>query len=369
VISLVLVWTGAVGHAVAAPPQALREVTCASCLLLSDEGVIWSRAPDTARPNASTTKMMTALVVRDRADLDQEVRVPPSAVAVTGGRLSLEVGESLTVRELLFALLMVSSNHAAITLAEHVAGSERDFVDLVNEEASDLGATSFNAVTSHGLDAPGHVASASDLATIALRLLEDPLLAEIVSTPAASVTSDRRGIQLENTNELLESYRGLIGIKTGFTLRAGNVLVAAAERQGRRVVAVVMDSDDSFADTRVLLDHGFARLRRGVLVEGGDSVGTLVFDPYGSLNVVAARTVRGLPHRESIALDLEPSPTVEAPVVAGDSVGEVTVHVEGRVVARLDALAADTVEPAEPNAVQRLLTFTLRTAARLPGLG
>jgi D-alanyl-D-alanine carboxypeptidase (penicillin-binding protein 5/6) len=318
--------------------------------------------------NASTTKMLTALVAITEADLDDEVEIPQTVAAVTGGRLSLEPGEQLSVRELLYVLLLSSSNHAATALAEHVAGTERAFVDQMNELAVRLGAGSTQVLTSHGLDTPGHVSSAHDLALIGKHLLDDPLLAEIVSAPAASVTSSRRMIELENTNELLESYRGAVGIKTGFTLQAGNVLVAAAIRRGRRVLAVAMGSDDAFQDAEALLDHGFARLSRGLLVTEGDTVGSIVFDPSGSLLVQASGSVRGLPLREAVTVRFEPFDDPGGPVAAGAAVGRVVVLDGDRILGAVDGLATRDVDRSEPGLLERILASGLRLAARVPGL-
>ena len=153
-----------------------------------------------------------------------------------------------------------------------------------------MGAADTHFTTPHGLDAADHYSTASDLALIGADLLEDPVLAEIVATRER----DDRGLasersQLENTNLLLETYPGAIGIKTGFTAGAGNVLVSAAEKKGRRLIAVAMGSADSFEDSRLLLDYGFAVLRRGIVLRAGTPVGGVVFDALGASGIVAGR--------------------------------------------------------------------------------
>lgn len=345
------------------------EVDCASCLVVADDGsVLWARAPRVRRPIASTTKMATALVVVERADLDAEVQVSGRAAAVPGGRLSLEEGEVFSVRELLFALLLASSNDAAVALAEHVAGSEDAFVDLMHGRVRELGATRTAFTTSHGLDEPGHVSTAEDLARLGGAVLEHPLLAEIVSTARASLTSSTRTVDIENTNELLQGYRGAVGIKTGYTSLAGNVLVAAAERQGRRVLAVAMDSEDAFADSRRLLDHGFAVLRRGVLVRKGDPVGAIVFDPAGAVDVTAARSIRGLPSPGSVRIELRLLDRIVPPLEAGTKVGTVVVRMGDRVVGRTDAVASTHVPVGRSGWVGAALAALVRGCARaLPG--
>ena len=248
--------------AVAAAPASARprppDVTCEACVVVDETGrTLWARAQHAPRPNASTTKMVTALVTVRSVGLDEKVTVSPVAAATGGGGVDLVAGERYTVEALLHALLMTSSNDAAVALAEHVAGSEGAFVDQMNDLLEDLGAHDTAFVTSHGLDAPGHVASAIDLAIIGLEVLEEPPLARIVATAETTIQGGSRPVRLENTNPLLETYSGAVGIKTGMTSLAGEVLVAAARRDGFLVVAVAMGSTDVAADGRALLDFGF----------------------------------------------------------------------------------------------------------------
>ncbi len=218
-------------------------------------------------PNASTTKMVTAMVVVNQTDLDAEVTLSAEAGSVGGGLVDLEAGSTFSVKELLHALMLASSNEAAVALAEHVAGSEAAFVETMNEVAGDLGAESTHFVTPHGLDTPGHYSTAQDLAILGLALLDDPVLAEIVRTRSTTIQSEQgHALDLENSNGLLETYSGSVGIKTGMTVGAGDVLVAAARRRGALVVAVAMRSADAEVDAGQLLDLGFevgtASLRR-----------------------------------------------------------------------------------------------------------
>ena len=218
---------------------------------------LWARSPHAARPNASTTKMVTALVTVRSVGLDEKVTVSPAAAATGGGGVDLIAGERYTVEDLLHALLMTSSNDSAVALAEHVAGSEAAFVEEMNALLEELGARDTTFVTSHGLDTPGHAASALDLATIGVEVLREPVLARIVATAQTTIGGSSGPQRIENTNLLLESYRGAVGIKTGMTSLAGQVLVAAARRDGYLVVAVAMGSGDAAADGRALLDFGF----------------------------------------------------------------------------------------------------------------
>lgn len=342
-------------------------LTCSACYLVADGGgVLFARAARTLLPNASTTKMTTALAVVESAELDDTVTVSQTAASTGGGGLDLAAGDRYTVHSLLYALLLSSSNDAAVALAEHVDGSEAAFVDGMNELAEKLGATDTNYVTAHGLDMPGHGSSARDLAVIATELLDDPELARIVATSAISIPGPDGDELIENRNLLLEGYRGATGVKTGFTAGAGNVLVASAERGGRTLIAVVMHSVDATADARALLDLGWERLSRTVLLRGGAEVGALVFES-GSTAVVAAAPVRGSTRRADVEYTFTPAPDVGSPVFSGEVVGEVLVSGPTGTLARVDALAFGAVDPATRSWAGDAVATVLRTVGALLG--
>jgi D-alanyl-D-alanine carboxypeptidase (penicillin-binding protein 5/6) len=240
---------------------AVPEVS-ASSWILYDQGFdreLGSANPDERRAIASTTKMMTALVVLERTSPDELVTVSAEAAAVGEAEIGLVAGEVLTVGDLMVALLVDSANDAAMALAEHVGGSEEGFVALMNERAARLGLTNTRFANPHGLDDPGHYSTARELLAIALAGMDDPTFAELVATRRAPFPSTPEGREREalTTNTLLRSYPGTFGVKTGFTGEAGLALVAAAQQGERRVYAVVLGSDDHFADTVALLEYGF----------------------------------------------------------------------------------------------------------------
>lgn len=324
------------------PPR--PAVTCAACLVTTGDGVLWGREVDSRRANASTTKMLTALIVVRDAELDEVVSTSRNAAATGGGGFDLRPGDRFTVGDLLHALLLSSSNDAAVALAEHVAGTEQAFVARMNRLAGSFGALGSHLVTSHGLDVPGHYSTARDLARIALALLRRPALAEIVALPSATITGSSGTHRLVNTNPLLETYEGAIGVKTGYTAGAGDVLVAAAERRGRRLIAVAMGSSVASEDAAALLDYGFLVLGRTVLVEEGEPVGELVFDPSGATAVVAGRTLRGIPDPARVEVSLVPA-RVTPPLAEGETVGTMVVTLPtGEVVARGPAIAGDELD-------------------------
>lgn len=235
------------------------QLSAASALLVDlDAGqTLYALRPDEPRPPASTAKLMTALITLQRGSLDATVVVSEAAAGTEGSRMGLVAGETLTVADLLHGLLIASGNDAAVALAEHIAGSEADFVALMNAEAARMGLSATHFVNAHGLDAAGMTSSAADLLVMARAALEYPVFAEIVATRSQQIA----GHDLTNTNELLGVYPGADGVKTGTTDEAGECLVASVSRGGHRIIAVVLGSADRYADARALLDFAEAGWR------------------------------------------------------------------------------------------------------------
>jgi len=225
----------------------------------ADAGVVLaSEGADVERPMASVTKIMTALVVRDNAELDDRVRVTESAAATGEAEIGLVPGELWSVEDLLAAVLVRSGNDAAVALAEYVGGSVEGFAEMMNDKAAQLGLEHSHFVNPHGLDADGHYTSANDLVTMAAKALEDPVLAQMARTRFVKFRPDPAGVDriARSTNKLLGVYPGVVGFKTGFTNKAGKVLVSVLETGERTLIGVVMMSEDHFADSRELLDWG-----------------------------------------------------------------------------------------------------------------
>lgn len=254
-------------------PLSPPEVTAEAWLLWDDtfERELGSLQPDEARAMASTTKMMTALVALENSDPGDQVLVSDEAAAIGESEIDLVPGETWRMEDLLRALLMRSANDAAVAIAEHVGGSVPGFVRLMNEKAFELGLDDSHFMNPHGLDQEGHFSSARDLLTTARVGMGDPLFAEFVGTRSSTFpqTPDGEERVASTTNALLSTFDGAIGVKTGFTDDAGLTMVAAAERDGRRLYAVVMGSSDHFADAAALLRYGFNAFGLLNVVAGG----------------------------------------------------------------------------------------------------
>ena len=312
--------------------------------------------------------MTTALVALEHLSLSDRVTVSPAAAATGGGGLDLQPGSTYPVETLLHALLMTSSNDAAVALAEASSGSQEDFVADMERYVAELGADETSYVTAHGLDMPGHASSAADLAVIATELLDNPVLAAIVALPTASVPGPGGEILLENRNLLLESYRGATGVKTGFTADAGHVLVASAERRGRRLIAVVMDSVDATADAAALLDIGWERLGRTTLLPAGTTVGALVLDT-GSTPVAAGGVVRG-PHAPAEVISVfEPASVMSLPITPGEVVGTVAIFAGSKRVATVDAVATTSVNGSDSSSMGDAVASLIAALGPFVGVG
>ena len=208
-------------------------------------------------PMASTTKIMTAItVIENCKNLDEKFEVSKKAIGVPGTSLYLKEGDCYSARDLLYALMLISGNDASVALAERVAGSTSEFVTLMNNLAQKIGATSTHFANPHGLDADGHYTTASDLALITAYALENETFADIVATKNHKISNGNgQNRYLKNKNKLLFSLDGCIGVKTGFTDDAGRCLVSAIEKNGLRLVCVVLNCVPMFPESSQLLSE------------------------------------------------------------------------------------------------------------------
>ncbi|MDE6583698.1 MAG: D-alanyl-D-alanine carboxypeptidase, partial [Clostridia bacterium] len=206
-------------------------------------------------PMASTTKIMTAITAIERCrDLDEKFEISPKAVGVPGTSLYLRKGDVYSTRDLLYALMLISGNDASVAIAEHVAGSTSEFVTMMNETAKKIGVENSHFANTHGLDADGHYTTAYDLAVITAYALDNDTFREIVSTKNTKITNGNgENRYLKNKNKLLSTLDGCIGVKTGFTDDAGRCLVSAIEKNGMRVVCVVLNCGPMFEESAILL--------------------------------------------------------------------------------------------------------------------
>ncbi len=322
----------------------------AGALRTGDGRTLWDRGADAERAMASTTKIMTALVVLDRTELTERVTVTGGAAGVGEAEAGLVAGESYTVQQLLEAMLVRSGNDAAFALAEHVAGDENAFVALMNEKAVELGLSHTAFTNPHGLDEDGHHTSAADLATLTTVAMADPRFAAIVNMPRVSVTAGGRTTTFDNSNKLLGTYEGATGVKTGWTSDAGYCLVASAQRGSISFIAVVLGTsseDARFEQARTLLDWGFAHYAE-TQVASKETTAALVpvtdyLDRTVTAKVAEDAVVPVFDLDGEVVSRVDMIREVEAPVVAGQRLGTLTVVQGERLLAQVPIVAAGDV--------------------------
>ena len=326
---------------------------------------LWAREPESRRAMASTTKIMTAVVVLERADLGAMVTVDRTAAKVGESAMGLIPGEKLTIGELLKGVLVQSGNDAATLIAEAVGGSVDGFVALMNSKARQLDLINTAYVNPHGLDANGHYTSAEDLTALARYAMRDATFRQLVGVKTVKVRSDHYTHVLTSHNTLLKTYKGAEGVKTGWTDDAGYCVVFAAKRGGIELVGTVMGatSEGSRAQqAKKLLDWGFVHYKVTTVVEAGEALGRVPVSDYLERTVGAqtaettSMPVFDLAGPVSRRVELEAD--VPAPVAKGDVIGTMTLYQGDSVLAQVPMVASSDV-PA-PSVGQRISFFFTR---------
>ena len=305
--------------------------------------VLYEKQPDKQSLIASTTKIMTALIVCEQTNVLDRVRIPREAVGIEGSSMYLKEGEVLTVQDLLYGLMLHSGNDAAVALAIYCGGTVEGFAELMNDKAYRLGLHNTHFVNPNGLDAPGHYSSARDLAVLASYAMENPIFAKTVS--AKTVTVGER--VLRNHNKLLWHLEGADGVKTGFTKAAGRILVSSCTRQGRRLIAVTMNDRNDWNDHKTLMEKGFSDFSVRQLVKTGDCLGSvdILSGVDNKVELLAACDFSyALAPDECPEIVLAEPGFVYAPVVQGQSAGTAYICINGKSVGKIPLVYGNTVE-------------------------
>lgn len=342
-------------EAIAAACSAEFQLTCKSAILMEMETgqVIYEQSPDEPLPEASITKVMTMLLVFEALDsgkiaLDDVVSCSEHAASMGGSQIWLEPGEKMTVHELIKAVMVGSANDAATALAEYIAGSHESFVSMMNARAVQLGMTATAYKNCTGLDADGHVSSARDIAIASAELLKHEKVLEYSTIWMDSLRDGE--LELVNTNRLIRTYDGANGLKTGTTSQAGCCVAASASRDGMTLIAVVMGAPNSasrFSDAARLLDFGFAscellplsqlaveppevKVINGVQSQLETSCGLV-----GNVLIPKGRSA-------DVVTEVSMVDNVEAPVECGQTVGTVTLTLDGAVIGEYNIVTTDS---------------------------
>lgn len=305
--------------------------------------VLFDKNADSRSLIASTTKIMTALVVCERCNVLDRMRIPKEAVGIEGSSMYLREGEVLTIQELLYGLMLSSGNDAAVALAICCGGTVEGFVELMNDKARLLGLRNTHFENPNGLDSPGHYSSARDLAVLAAYAMENPIFAKTVS--AKTVTAGQR--YLRNHNKLLWMVDGADGVKTGYTKAAGRALVSSATRDGRRIITVTLNDPNDWQEHKALLEEGFSRFHVQRIVTAGDRVGTVeVAGGEGArAEILAAEDFSyALAPEENPQVVLPGPGFVYAPVAEGADAGFAYVLIQGKALGKFPVVYGQTVE-------------------------
>ena len=332
------------------------EISAPSAVLIdADSGkILFEKNKDEQRPCASITKVMTLLLVMEALDagkihLDDVVTTSVHAASMGGSDIWLEEGEQMTVDEMIKATAVASANDAAVALAEHICGSEDDFVAMMNEKAKELGMEQTTFLNCNGLDEEGHLTSAYDVALMSKELIRHNKIFDYTNIWLDSLRGGET--QIVNTNKLLKTYPGITGLKTGTTGEAGSCISATAQRDGLSLVAVVLGAPsgkERFADAAALLDYGFANFMT-VKLDMSEDLYPMTVDG-GMENEVAIvcedSAAVTVPKGEegSVKQTLELSESITAPVEKGQKVGTLSYTLNGETVASFDVVTADSVE-------------------------
>ncbi len=307
--------------------------------------VLFERSASERSLIASTTKIMTALIVCEQCNVLDRMRIPKEAVGIEGSSMYLQEGEVLTLQELLYGLMLSSGNDAAVALAIYCGGTVEGFAELMNDKARNLGLTGTHFENPNGLDSPGHYATARDLAVLAAYAMENPIFAKTVG--AKTVKVGQR--YLTNHNKLLWRLDGADGVKTGYTKAAGRILVSSASREGRRIIAVTIDAPDDWNDHAALLEEGFARYSHQTILTQGQHIDTLevVGGENHQVEVLAAEDFSYPLAPEEHPQIILPGPGfVYAPAVEGAEAGVAYVLIEGKAVGKINTVYGGTIEQA-----------------------
>lgn len=325
------------------------------------KSMIIGKNEDVKSAMASTTKIMTTIVILEKADLNEKVTVSAKAGGTGGSRLGLKRGDKASVRDLLYGLMLRSGNDAAVALAEHVGGSVKGFAELMNEKAIELGLTNTHFVTPHGLDDANHYTTALELAKLTDYAMDNETFAKIVGTKSTTIYINNQPRQINNTNELLGVLNGVVGVKTGFTNNAGRCLVTETKRNNMDIITIVLGADtkkDRTKDSVNLIEYTFSKYKmynleeqiieefnkwkninekRILIIKGKTS------NPKLALGAIEKATIP-ICDNDKIEYSINALTEIEAPVEQWNVMGTLTVKLNGEILENIDIVNVNEVQ-------------------------
>lgn len=310
----------------------------------SSKKILFEKNSNEKMAPASMTKIMTMLLIMEEIEkgnisLDDQVTISEHAANMGGSQIYLEAGKTASVKELLTSIGIGSANDSAVAMAEKIGGTEENFVAMMNKRAKELGANNTHFVNAHGLDAEDHYSTANDMSLIAAELVRHESILDITGTYETTITHQNgQSIWLVNTNSLIRFYKGLDGLKTGYTENAGYCLTGTMERNGLRLITVVMNAEvkeDRNTDTINMMEYAFSQFYKSVLIEKEKSLGTLFIDNSKArevkyylkddVSVILDKNTKDIKYNYDIELN-----EISAPLKNGDVVGKLILKYDGK---------------------------------------
>lgn len=325
------------------------------------KSMIIGKNEDVKSAMASTTKIMTTIVILEKSDLDETVTVSAKAGGTGGSRLGLKRGDKASVKDLLYGLMLRSGNDAAVALAEHVGGSVKEFAELMNEKAIELGLTNTHFVTPHGLDDANHYTTALELAKLTDYAMDNETFAKIVGTKSTTIYINNQPRQINNTNELLGVLNGVVGVKTGFTNNAGRCLVTETKRNNMDIITIVLGADtkkDRTKDSVNLIEYTFSKYKMYNLEEQIIEE----FNKWKNINEKRILIIKGKQINPKLALgaiekaiipicdndkieySINALTEAKAPVEQWNVMGTLTVKLNGKILENIDIVNVNEVQ-------------------------
>ncbi len=327
-----------------------------ACLIEAKTGrVLYSKNETTKHAMASTTKIMTAIIALEESSPEDIVEMSINAANTEGSSVYAEAGDKLTMKDMVYGLMLNSGNDAAVAIAEHISGDVSSFCQKMNQKAKELGAKDTNFKNPNGLYDDDHYTTAKDLAIITRYAMQNQDFCEIVSTKSKTVNIIDTGKELYfgNHNKMLWNYDGAVGVKTGYTSDTGRCLVSAAQREGCLLIAVTLDAPNDWQDHTKMLDYGFSNLEKRIVIEENQVMQTqqinqTLYDFVAEKNCILSFEKND---EKGVTINVKVPKNLTGPMNKGDKVGIAEVIVNGEVLETINIVAASDITE-QPQTIQ-----------------
>ncbi|MBE6012522.1 D-alanyl-D-alanine carboxypeptidase family protein [Anaeropeptidivorans aminofermentans] len=337
--------------------------------------VLWEKNSKAPLAMASTTKIMTAIVALENGNLDDKVTVSKKAALAPEVKMHLSAGEEITLRDLLYALMLQSYNDSAVAIAEHISGDVASFCNQMTEKAKSLGAKDTVFETPNGLDAGDHHSTAYDLALITSYALKNEKFNEIINTSSYTAKSNLRSYDLYNKNRLLNEFQGANGVKTGFTGKAGHCFVGSAKRGDMQLISVVLASgwgtqgkEQKWIDTKRILSYGFEKYHYENIIKEGvisdkvnvtrsrkEDIGLYITEDF-TIPITEEE-------KNAIHIDIDIPLTIEAPVAKDEVLGYANIYLGNELIKQIDIKTTESAERHDfETSIKKIITNWLNMA-------